>query len=132
MKEIPLSRGLVALVDDADYDRLTAMGSWYADPGRHTFYARKNIYHPADRSFTHLFMHNVITGWPYVDHRNGDGLDNRLQRRSGKWMAYITLNRRQRYLGTFTTPESAARAYDAAPTRLFGEFARLNFPGEST
>lgn len=31
------------------------------------------------------------------------------------------------YIGTFTTPEEAARAYDAKAREVFGEFARTNF-----
>lgn len=35
------------------------------------------------------------------------------------------------YIGTFDTPEQAARAYDAAVTKAFGKFAWLNFPQAS-
>jgi len=103
-------------------------------------------------------MHTLITGWSFVDHRNGDGLDNRRQNLrpandsknqmnarmrsdnpSGfkgvcadrhRWMARIQLDGRRTYLGYFATPQEAARAYDAAAVELFGEYARPNFPQE--
>jgi len=103
-------------------------------------------------------MHNFITGWPYVDHRNGNGLDNRRQnlrqathaqnlanqklssrnvsgykgvsrnRNLDRWTATISPAGRSVYLGSFDTPQDAARAYDAAAVEHYAEFARLNFP----
>jgi hypothetical protein len=93
----------------------------------------------------------------HVDHINGDGLDNRRRnlractaqqnlmnqrpRRSAsglkgvkwmpkirKWMARIKVDGRELYLGVFVDRDDAGRAYDAAATQYFGQFARLNFP----
>ena len=154
--EIPLSRGLVSLVDAADFDLIVAAGKWYAAPSRNTFYARHSYWR--DGKVRHVQMHTLITGWSFVDHRNGDGLDNRRQNLrpandsknqmnarmrsdnpSGfkgvcadrhRWMARIQLDGRRTYLGYFATPQEAAHAYDAAALLHFGEFARPNFPQE--
>lgn len=46
----------------------------------------------------------------------------------GKWVAQISLNSRNKYLGLFEDEISAAKAYDAAAYRASGQFALLNFP----
>lgn len=45
-----------------------------------------------------------------------------------RWAAEITANGVKRHLGRFVREELAARAYDAAALKAFGEFARPNFP----
>lgn len=48
--------------------------------------------------------------------------------RRGKWYAQIHLRRRSaKFLGGFDLEKDAARAYDAAARKLFGEFACPNF-----
>ena len=89
-----------------------------------------------------------------VDHRDGDGRNNNpsnlrlatqtenmhncgAQRnntsgrkcvtwhcRKQKWMAYIGIHGRQRYLGLFDNLDDAAAAYERAAAELHGEFAR--------
>lgn len=49
---------------------------------------------------------------------------------TNRWFAQIHRNRQVIYLGTFDTPEEAARAYDRAAREAYGKRAYLNFPGE--
>jgi hypothetical protein len=160
--EIPISRGLVALVDEVDAAAVIAAGPWHACPRGRTIYVQRAFRRPDGRNTTQQ-LHTFLTGWSFVDHVNGDGLDNqrsnlrpathaqnsanaRLQARStsgfkgvhrgpirGKaWRAQIHAAGKKHHLGTFDDPEEAARAYDAAAVELFGEFARTNFPPEPT
>jgi len=156
-REIPLSQGLVALVDDEDYERVVAAGKWSAAVRGNTAYARRNVRHPDGRQST-VFLHAFLTGYAVTDHIDGDGLNNtranlreatnaensrnaRLSRsnssgfkgvawhkRAQKWQAKIRVDRRWLWLGQYTTREAAAAAYDDAARELHGEFAAVNFP----
>jgi hypothetical protein len=44
----------------------------------------------------------------------------------GRYTVRITKNKQRITLGTFLTPEEAARAYNHGARQFFGEFARLN------
>ena len=76
MMTIPLTQGLVALVDEADHERAVAAGRWSAHRAYNTFYATRNA-RRADGSYAMVALHTFLTGWPLVDHVNGDGLDIR-------------------------------------------------------
>lgn len=159
MREIRLTSGGVALVDDEDFDRVNEAGSWYAHESLNTSYAKQN-YRPGDGKYTTRSMHNFVTGLPYVDHINGNGLDNRRanlrpatasqnqanqrMRRDnrsgfrgvqhaprGRWRALIVAKGQRISLGYYDAREDAARAYDVAAIQHFGEYARTNFPREN-
>lgn len=152
--EIPLTQGYVALVDDADAERVRQSGPWhvFVPPRSHTAYALHSV-----SARKKIRLHHFLTGWRLVDHINGDGLDNRranlrsadqslnsANRRmpssntsgfkgvtrlpSGRWQAQITVRGAAKKLGAYDSREEAARAYDAAAIASFGLFARPNFP----
>ena len=81
VRQIELTRGKVALVDDEDYERLAAH-KWYARAKSRyglTYYAMRRCCNP-DIHTTTVRMHRVIMDAPpgmQVDHINGNGLDNR-------------------------------------------------------
>lgn len=81
MKEIKLTQGKVALVDDEDYEWLSQW-RWIAHVQRgHIWYAnRRRWKHEVYDGGVILGMHRAIMNAPVgmqVDHINGDGLDNR-------------------------------------------------------
>lgn len=83
-REIPLTRGFIALVDDSDYEELMKF-KWYATTNYKTkiTYAARGIrtHLPEGKVTTVLvFMHNQIMGKNEglrVDHISRDALDNR-------------------------------------------------------
>jgi hypothetical protein len=50
------------------------------------------------------------------------------KKKTGKWVARISVNNKIKYLGCFKDEIEAARAYDEAAKIHHGEFACLNFP----
>ena len=77
MKEIKLTQGKFALVDDEDFDELNKF-KWYAQGGANSFYARRDISNNGKRY--RILMHRKILGLTnpniHCDHVNNNGLDN--------------------------------------------------------
>ena len=154
--EIRLSSGDVALIDDSDA-ALVAPYKWSPRRLGRTVYAQANTYAAGVR--TTVTMHRLIAApeaGQLVDHRNGDGLDNRrcnlrvcdkrgnnqnvrlrADNTSGykgvhfyvqrnRYSAYIYTHGRRVSLGNFDRAEEAAHAYNIAARILHGEYARLN------
>lgn len=158
---LPLSHKPITLIDAADVERVEAAGPWSFAMCGGKVYAQRSVRQP-DGSYKTERLHTFLTGWPLVDHINGDGLDNRranlrpatasqnnankkISRRntsgykgvawhaaSGRWRAYLGVNGKQKSLGYFADPAEAGRAYDTAALAHYGEFAVLNFPKESS
>ncbi len=151
MKEIKLTQGRVALVDDADFEWLSKW-KWCAwTPDGKTFYAKRCT---AENLI--VYMHIAIFGVKGVDHKDRNGLNNQRNNlraasksknganrgpqegnRSGlkgvSWhnrdsifRARIGINRKEKHLGFFHDPLDAAKAYDTAAIKYFGEFACTN------
>lgn len=79
MKEIKLTQGKVALVDDEDYEKVNCF-KWNAIKDRNTFYAKRNIKvsNGLQRQTT-IQMQRLIFGYCgilKIDHRDGNGLNN--------------------------------------------------------
>jgi len=149
MKEIPLTQGKVALVDDADYERLSKF-KWCYNDGYAVCKPRRG---------QKIYMHREIMQTPKgmeVDHANSCGLDNRRENmrnctrsqnqanrgcqsnnkygykgvsfsnREKKFRAMIQIGGRKIHVGYFYTAKEAAMAYNDAAKNVHGEFAKLN------
>lgn len=155
MKKVPLTNGGFAQVDDADFDRVVALGHWWKRTN--DGYAGAKL--TRGRGAREVLMHRFILEPPsnlVIDHINFDTLDNRrknlrlctraqnnqhvkrkVHNTSGfkgvswneekrKFAAYINANGHRKRLGYFPTAHEAASAYNDAAVQLHGEFASLN------
>lgn len=79
MKEIQLTQGKIALVDDEDFERLSLV-KWTAAKGKKTFYAYRKPPRVKGQVRRNIFLHHDVLGRPPLgfmnDHKDGDGLNN--------------------------------------------------------
>lgn len=146
-REIPLTRGHVAIVDEDDYEWLSQF-KWYARESDTQVYAARMIVQDGKRKA--LRMHRAIMGVnddQIVDHINRNGLDNRRAnlriatpqqnrwntgyRRREKDANYFPQGvRKGKHKGYsvkfaihgFETVEDAQRAYEEIMQKLRGEY----------
>lgn len=147
MKEIPLTKGFVALVDDEDYDWLMWWKWCYHSGGYARCMGKDKPYRAS------FFMHRLILNAQpgiQVDHINGDKLDNcrcnlrlvnSLQNNwnrapnkgnhSSRFRGVSWDKQNQKWLTSFHSEIDAAKAWNEAASKYYGEFARLNEIKES-
>jgi HNH endonuclease/AP2 domain len=154
MKQIPLTKGYVALVDDEDFEwlnqwkwhvSLTTTGVPYAKTGSRS---------------PHPYMHRAVMRVKQreieVDHIDGNTLNNcrtnlrfgtsqqnnfnvgprghnktgykgvRYDAKNKRYTSVIRINRKSIWLGSSDCPKTCARTYNQAAKVLFGEFCWLN------
>lgn len=123
---------------------------------RRTIYLNsKRIVQPMHRYLMKLEGYNI--SGKDIDHKDGNGLNNQIsnlrlcnktqnggnrkisinntsgykgvskKRNAKKWESSIKYNQKSIYLGLFSNKIDAAKAYDIAAVKYFGEFAKLNF-----
>lgn len=143
------------LVDDQDFE-LVSQYKWYISKGRNTLYARTNSIHPILGTRGFAMHQLIMGFPKCTDHKNRTGLDNTrdnlrsssiqennrnatIQRNNTTgyrgvdynkdhkaFRARVNVNRKSVYCRYFKTAEEAAKAYNEAALKYFGEFANLN------
>jgi hypothetical protein len=145
-RQIILTRGFVATVDDADYDALSDF-EWYAQVMKSgKAYASRRTY--SGNAATIFYMHRQIMGFPVhgvVDHIDRNPLNNTranlrvvsklaniinsdftrnggvwLCRETGRWVARISVNGKKLFLGRYDTREEALAAARAEREKYTG------------
>lgn len=151
MKMIPLTKGMVSVIDDADFAEASKF-LWHAKFCNGFFYAAR---HGKD---TTIYLHRWIMGEPEieVDHIDGVKLNNQRSnlrlatrgqnmfnvkssrksksgfigvRKTSKlgWQAYVSFGNKQETVGVFPSAEDAARARDKWVVEHREGFGILNF-----
>jgi len=153
--EIPLSRGRVTLIDEADVP-FVSQHKWSYHPRG---YAVRTV--RLNGKQRTIYLHRALLNPPddlVVDHINGDPLDNRrdnlrlatpwqntcngplqsnrhgyrgvTESGSGKFVAAIKVHHRRYQLGSYNDPYTASLVYDVAARHFHGDFATLNHPDQ--
>lgn len=151
MKEIPLTRGKVAIVDDCDYEELSTHRWLCTEHG----YVRRSMKKSEGDYNRKVYMHRQVSGareQEIIDHINGDKLDNRrcnlrictqaqnvlnarvsknnklgikgVSFRANRYEAKVFHNGKNVFYRRFKTLEEAKAAYDHHSKLHHGEFSR--------
>lgn len=153
MKQIPLTQGQFTLVDDEDFEYLNQF-KWHALKAKNTYYATRKIKRKI--IWMHREILKLTDIKIMADHKDGNGLNNQKsnirpcdfyqnnknqkprkgtskykgvswRKSRNKWVIHITINGKQKHVGSFSNEIEAAKAYDEMAKLHYGEFAYLNF-----
>lgn len=128
-------KGFKVFIDDEDFDIIKDY-SWYIEKRKHTNYVRAYVKGTGRKNSKKVYMHKI---------ENRNGLDNRknnlryitrngnnrnrkisnktgfrgIRKRGNKYQALIKIKGKQKYLGSFDTPEEASKEYENAVCSLF-------------
>ncbi len=153
MKEIKLTMDKVAIIDDEDFEWLN---HWRWGYSKGYAVRSVNINGKRYTVLLHRLLMQAMVPEIEVDHINGDRLDNRWvnlryvngsqnamnrglyrtntsgkkgvywSKSKNKWESAIRCNGKRYNLGVFSDIDDAARAYNEAALKHFGEYARLS------
>jgi hypothetical protein len=154
-KQIQLTKGQFATVDDSDFEYLNQF-KWHLVEKTHKFYAYRRDYSLNKTKGIMISMHRVIMNakpGTIIDHINQDGLDNRkenlkfvsksqnafnsgikshntngfkgIEKSGTKWRASIKIDGIRFRSDNFVSKEEAAQAYNKL-AKLVYEHAHLN------
>lgn len=147
MKQIKLTQGKFAIVDDEEFEYLNQW-KWHCSNRGYAIRTQKN---------KKIFMHRIINNTPkelFTDHINGDILNNRKvnlracttsqngfnrklninntsgykgivwHKRDNKWQVQIKAGSKNKYIGSFSDQREAIQIYNKIALQEFGEFVR--------
>jgi len=155
MKEIKLTQGQIAMVDDGDFEYLNQF-KWNAYKKKGRFYASRYVGKSNGRQI-YASMHWDVMGEKMIDHIDHNGLNNQKSnlrkctyaqnmmngrkrntntsskykgvcwaKNYNKWISSIRKDDKQIHLGYFESEIDAAMAYNNKAKELFCEFACIN------
>ena len=157
MKRIPLTQGKFAIVDDDKYDWLNQWKWCAHKNGNNHYAVRSSSRKTGKKSIKmhRLILGLQPNDGKITDHLNTNALDNRrvnlricttsenarnqkprrnkkykgiyFHKYAKKWFSRIYYQQCRIWLGSFDNKIEAAKAYDKAAKKLYGEFARTNF-----
>jgi hypothetical protein len=154
---VTLQGGVTATIDAVDLPRVQQYCWYHAKRNHRSQYVMGRLRGTSStRTALHRLITNAATGQA-VDHADCDTLNNRranlrfctsrencmnrpanwnnqsgfkgvsLNKHTNRWVAKVS----REFIGAYRSSAEAARAYDAAVIKRFGEFAHTNFPREN-